>query len=356
MMNAESTTCMVTSATDDPMPVEVGSSIPALSDCKRDRDKRREALRAQEDQVGEAPLEKAVLGVGKSNAARLMFAKNASPDQPFGTASIFACLALVLGLVTRKTREELLAFLGFDQDPDANLAEFLTLTDPCRVLNVLLSEPATTALDHPTTASLPDLLTKMGASTIPLAVGQPLENQINGLVKTAFQTDKDMFEPFSIVPEESLKDLIAALVSIEKIVVSWDSFLDKHVPGTFTRYDGTKVSAVYCEDDEPREMPYLTFGEADKRCQAVLLKCKTDEATGKTRGMVFVLPDDPATPLDNALDAIVERIRAEGSFRFPSNKTKVQFKFPKFDAHLRPLASSRSSRSMYPTFSKPPDA
>lgn len=259
-----------------------------------------------------------------SNRNRLLLALDAPDDQPIGTASVFACLALVVAMVTEETKAKLLDFLGLARQED-----LVSLTDPSRVLAILLSTPACESLDaHEAGDACKRLWSQLGAERI--ALRPDLEAQVNGLVKRVLATDDDMFAPQALVKESQRHNLIAALLSIEQITVSWEQELDAYEDGAFAAADGGVVPAIYCVDDEPRSMPFMQLEGA----KAAMLVCKADAHDGKRRAMVFVLPDDADASLDATLASSASRLVERGGFR----PAKVSLKFPQFKA-TRPPAS-----------------
>lgn len=264
---------------------------------------------------------------GSKISQALRMATNSAADEPMGTASIASCMALVLGLIsTDKVKAKLLSYLGLK-----NVEELLSLKDPCRALSALLSPDAKKALSQsPRGALCHQLWEGLGAECIPLEAC--LENQVNEMLKKVWETDENIFKPYQIVPADKVKDLIAALVSMEKIKVSWTQEFKTYHKDTFTTSSGEKVPAQFCVDSEARSMKNLYFGGA----RAVLLPCKPDEKTGKERGMIFVLPSEDDQDLDKCLEALAEHAEEKGRGLVFSGCAKYLFSFPAFDAKKDP--------------------
>ena len=270
--------------------------------------------------------EAVVAGLNPQSQA-LRFAVNAEADKPMGTASIASCPGLVIALISdKKVKMKLLSFLGFQSTED-----LLSLKDPCRVLSVLLSSVAYTALENaPSGPECHQLWEAVGAKCISLETN--LEAQLNTMLKKAWNIEEDTFEPFSIVPEASVKDLIAALVSIEKIEVSWKEELDFYALKRFTTATGEKVDASFCIDKNSRLMNTLTFDGGE----AVLLPCQVDDETGKERGMVFLLPPESDQNLQELLKALANHMdKTMNGLKFDPC-CKVNFSFPAFDVTMQP--------------------
>lgn len=269
-----------------------------------------------------------------TNVRRLLFAKNAPADKPFGTGSIFACLSLALGMIDGDTRKSLMTFLGLD-DCRALAEQLHTYVNPSRILAVILSTNAKRSLDTSINGPLCyEHWDNLYASKMMLE--HNIEAQVNKLAKVVFDTDRDIFSPFSIVKEEEVDKLIAALLSIENVVVSWKTCLDEHKSGYFQKSPGTVVPVVYCQNRAPIDMPFMRFGNGDKTSQAVLLSCEKNEHDQKQRGMVFVVPADHEATLNNTLDTIALCIQENKGFRFQTRK--VDFKFPAFHVAMPPTS------------------
>ena len=256
---------------------------------------------------------------GCKQAQALRMAKEAEADEPIGTASIASCLALSLALLSDlDVRAKLLSFLGLE-----NLKQLLSLEDPTRLLSVMLSTKASDALkESPMGPVCQELWNKLGASKIDLNGDPPLETQLNEMLKDAWQTKEDVFKPFQIVKKADVQYLIAALVSMEKIEVSWTEELDHYQDRKFTTVSGVAVMAPFCVDETAREMSSLSF----KGGKAVLLPCTPKQ--NKTRGMIFVLPEEKDMKLNECLEALSKHAdRVDGQGR---RQGLVFRKYPKY--------------------------
>jgi len=276
-------------------------------------------------QIFEAVAPVVYLGSHQSQALRM--AVHSKADEPIGTASIASCMALVLALVSNDAvKAKLLSFLGF-----RDVEQLLSLKDQFRSLSALLSPAARAALERsPGGAACKMLWEAMGAECIPLQAC--LEDQVNEMLKKAWETDENVFKPFQIIPENQVKDLIAALVSMEKIKVSWKEELDFYREEEFTTASGEKVPAKFCADEDERTMNALTFEGGE----AVLLPCKPDAKTGKLRGMIFVLPPEDNQNLDTCLKALAAHADKDGKGLVFNQKGNYEFSFPAFDAKKAP--------------------
>lgn len=259
-----------------------------------------------------------------SQALRL--AKHHEADKPMGTASIASCLALVLALISEEAvKAKLLSFLGF-----RDAQELLSLKDPCRFLSAILSPIACTTLEQsPHGATCKQLWEALGAECTSL--GENLEAQLNEMLKKAWETTEDVFKPFQLVPKDQVPDLIATLVSMEKICVSWQEEIKYYIDGNFTTATGTTVPAKFCVDT--RQMNGLKFEGGE----AVLLRCKPDEKSGKERGMIFVLPPKDNQDLDTLLAKLATHADKSNGIRF-GPPSKCSFRFPAFDAKMAPTS------------------
>jgi hypothetical protein len=268
-----------------------------------------------------------VVYLGSQQSQALRMAVHSKADEPIGTASIASCMALVLALVSDEAvKAKLLSFLGF-----RDAEQLLSLKDQFRSLSALLSPAARAALERsPGGAACKMLWEAMGAECIPLQAC--LEDQVNEMLKKAWETDENVFKRFQIVPEHQVKDLIAALVSMEKIKVSWKEELDFYREEEFTTASGEKVPAKFCADEDKRTMSYLTFEGGE----AVLLPCKPDEKTGKLRGMIFVLPPEDDQNLDTCLKALAAHADKDGKGLVFDQQRDYAFSFPAFDAKKAP--------------------
>jgi hypothetical protein len=260
---------------------------------------------------------------GSKQSQALRMATNSKPDEPMGTASIASCLALLLALISKDAvKAKLLGFLGF-----RNSQELLSLKDKHRVLNVLLSTDAAKALNPERceeTKVCNHFWNQLDAKRILQNEGEVLENQLNDIIKKALEIEEDMFEPYQIVPEDQVRNLIAALLSFEKIEVKWKHRLDKYMMKNFRTSEGKDVLAPFCVNNEAREMNYLHFEGGT----AVLLPCK-DEENGKKRGMIFVLPPESAPDLNHCLQQLAKHADNQGlDFEYSQ---EYDFSFPAFD-------------------------
>jgi len=156
------------------------------------------------------------------------------------------------------------------------------------------------------------------------------------MLKKAWKTKEDVFEPFQIVPKAEVQYLIAALVSMEKIEVSWAKTLDRYQDRQFTTVSGVAVMAPFCVDETAREMSSLSF----KGGKAVLLPCTPKQK--KTRGMIFVLPEEKDMKLNACLEALAKHADGmDGQGRrqglvFRNSKNDWTFSFPAFNAEKKP--------------------
>ena len=258
----------------------------------------------------------------------LIMAMASKGDEPMGTASVASCLALVIPLISDEAvKAKLISFLGFQ-----NAEELLSLKDPFRALTALLSPKAELALKESANGDACRRLWKaLGAECIHLQ--DNLEDQLNEMLKKAWETNENVFKPFQIVPEGQAKDLIAALVSMEKIKVSWQTELDNYMHREFTTSTGETVFAKFCIDTEPRVMSSLHFEGGE----AVMLPCKPDEKTGKERAMIFVLPPEDDQDLNRCLQALAAHADKSSKGLVFDGSTKYNFAFPAFDAKRAPV-------------------
>lgn len=282
-----------------------------------------------------------------SNANRLKLAalEVFEDDKPLGLANVFACLGMALALHDKSHPgyESFKNLLGIDEQSLRVLTQ-----EPKRVLAMLVSPTAENVLgatEHGRIATA--VLDTNKVSRILLE--KDLEAQVNDIVRKVWQVDTDLFAPESIVPAPQVPDLVAALVAVENITVSWKEELPIYEEGIFRSPLGPR-KAVYCTDGtgETRSMSLLHLDG----CRAVRLPCKEDGHA--RRSMVFVLPTEAYTPLNECIESVAAHIERNDGIRWESESI-VDFKFPRFDATLDPVNMAPVLKEIVPAPFTPGD-
>lgn len=285
------------------------------------------------------------LQMSLSNANRLKLAALLAElevfedDKPLGMANVFACLGMALPLFDKShpDYESFKNLLGFDEQSLPALTR-----EPKRVLAMLVSPKAEKVLcstEHGRIAT-----TVLDTNKVPrILLERDLEAQVNDIVRKVWQIDTDLFAPESIVPAHLVPDLVAALVAVENITVSWKEELPLYEEGIFRSPLGPR-KAVYCTDGsgETRSMSLLHLDV----CRAVRLPCKEDG--GARRSMVFVLPIQAYTPLNACIESVAAHIERNDGIQWES-ESNVDFKFPRFDATLDPVDLAPVLKEIVPT-------